>query len=79
MNIEQIEYFKNRIYQIEDQLFERIEEKVPKEDWLHTKQEVTKIILDAADRAVFGLVGAYTTLKELEAIVIEVPQEEKEK
>lgn len=79
MTNDQFYYFRERTEGIQYRLFEDIEKVVPEKDQNKVKRDVIKLISDATDRVIFDMAGAYTTLKELEAIVIEVPQEEKEK
>lgn len=76
MTNEQFYYFKERAWEIQNKLFGDIERLLPEEDQWAVKKEVTKLIQDATERVLFG---AYHVLKELESIVIEAQQEEKEK
>ena len=76
MDPEQFYYFKDRAWEIQNKLFDDIERLVPEKDQTSVKKEVTKLIQDATERVLFA---AYHLLKELEAITIEAPQEEKEK
>ena len=80
MNSEQIKYFKERVFNIKQDLHAVIEDIFPhgvekQRAWA----EVTRILQESTDRVIFNMAPAYTTLKELEAIVIQAPQEEKEK
>lgn len=76
MNNEQYYYFVERSYQIQDKLFDDIEKLLPEGDQEAVKKEVTKLIQDAKESVLFRV---YHVLKELEAITIQAPQEEKEK